>query len=185
MLKRFPENFRLTPLAFAVAGVLAAGAFVVTNPSIVFSALQRDDTLTGRTPIWAAVSKLIGERPVGGYGWGATWDIGAPARVFVERSVRFEVPSAHNGYLDSALQIGIVGMALFVLIAIVVLLRGTRRMLAGTSTSTFWAPIFTLGLLTYNVAESSMVSTLSIFLLLTTLVHFSATRQRPQPALPI
>jgi len=117
---------------------------------------------------------LISQRPVEGYGWGATWEIGAPARIFVERAAKFDVPSAHNGYLDIWLQAGIVGLVLLLLLLGVVLLGGLRAVLSLWRPGATWGPLLVTGLLVYNIGEASMISKLSIWLVATVAVSQSA-----------
>jgi exopolysaccharide production protein ExoQ len=168
VVRRFPLGFRTPALVLAFGGGGAALVALLTHPGTAYALLQRDETFNGRSLIWAAVTQSIGEHPLAGHGWGATWDVGAPVRLFVEGSVNFDVPSAHNGYLDTWLQAGLVGLTLFLLLIATVLLTGLRRAVMSRSTEMTWGPLFVVSLLVYNVAESSLVSAMSILLLATT-----------------
>lgn len=68
-------------------------------------------TLTGRTDIWYATWNAFLERPLLGYGYGAT-------KVLLPEVYRnfwgFTVPHAHNFYLQTAVTTGIVGLTLVV-----------------------------------------------------------------------
>ncbi|MGF1597374.1 MAG: O-antigen ligase family protein [Acidimicrobiales bacterium] len=94
--------------AFAVLGLIA-------SLSTITSASGRDLTFTGRTFIWAATWDALMERPLLGYGLGGIFveDPITPKTAEAWRAIGFEVPHAHNGFLDLAIQLGFVGVAIF------------------------------------------------------------------------
>lgn len=120
---------RLSPyqklfLAALVAIALAALALVVVTmgDALLADVLEgsgKDPTLTGRTELWATGQSFIAERPLQGLGYRAFWVIGfAPAE---ELWAMFLVPSGagfnfHNTYISNAVEIGLVGLALQILI---------------------------------------------------------------------
>ena len=120
---------RLSPyqklfLAALVAVVLAALALVVVTvgDALLADVLEgsgKDPTLTGRTELWAAGQSFIAERPLQGLGYRAFWVIGfAPAE---ELWSMFFVPSGagfnfHNTYISNAVEIGLIGLGLQILI---------------------------------------------------------------------
>jgi exopolysaccharide production protein ExoQ len=75
-------------------------------------------TFSGRTDIWDFVKYEIGRRPLLGWGYQSFW-IGADAPGFIDASGWIKaMPSAHNGYLDTQLDTGYVGLAFFVIFII-------------------------------------------------------------------
>ena len=72
--------------------------------------LYHDYSLTGRTAIWDFAQHEIGRRPLFGWGYQSFWLVpdspAGDARGWVKN-----VPTAHNGYYDTMLQIGYVGLA--------------------------------------------------------------------------
>ena len=75
-------------------------------------------TFSARTDIWDFVKYEIGRRPLLGWGYESFW-IGADAPSFIEAPGWIKaMPSAHNGYLDTQLDTGYVGFALFVIFII-------------------------------------------------------------------
>lgn len=77
--------------------------------------LGRDTTLSGRTDIWQHVWPFILERPLLGWGYGAFWR-GIQGEAFrVVAAVHFIVIHAHNGFLEIWLELGLAGIALFLL----------------------------------------------------------------------
>ncbi|WDR04238.1 O-antigen ligase family protein [Devosia algicola] len=79
----------------------------------------KDPTLTGRTELWATGLSFIAERPLQGLGYRAFWVSGfAPAE---ELWAMFLVPSGagfnfHNTYISNAVEIGLIGLSLQMMI---------------------------------------------------------------------
>lgn len=167
---------RVVPILGIAAVVTLAMWFIRTNLAEGFALLGRDDTLTGRTPIWAAVQRLIANATAGGYGWGAAWDASSPVEQQVELEVKFVVPSAHNGYLDLWLQVGLVGLIVYLLFLAAVLVKGVIGLTLGSSTLALWPPLLVLTLLFYSIGESSLMSPVALTTLAATAVVFVSSR---------
>lgn len=76
--------------------------------------LGKSDDLTGRLDIWSAVTGLAEQHPVAGWGWISYW---APwVEPFDGLAVRHGVTylQAHNAWLDVWLQLGIIGLIVFI-----------------------------------------------------------------------
>lgn len=69
----------------------------------ISSALNRDDTLTGRSQIWAFLVPYALKQPVLGHGFGGFW---------TTEMRELTASHAHNGYLDTILNIGFIGLLL-------------------------------------------------------------------------
>ncbi|WP_157085684.1 O-antigen ligase family protein [Methylobacterium sp. Leaf99] len=100
----------LIPLALLLA--LTVGSVLVPGIGALVAGLAGDPTFTGRTEIWEFAADNIAKRPLAGYGYGAFWESvfyggGADAATWVNRAT-----DAHNGYLNTALESGLVGLAL-------------------------------------------------------------------------
>jgi O-antigen ligase len=96
----------LLVLVLFLIGFGASTPFVGgSNVASFTSSLGRDDTLTGRTEVWAEVVPVIKQRPLLGFGFGSFWTD--------ERRKLYDIPTAHNGYLDVLLELGEVGLALY------------------------------------------------------------------------
>lgn len=89
--------------------------------------LYGDSTLTGRTIIWAFAQYEISQRPLVGWGYQSFWFVpNSPALSEAPGWVKM-MPNAHNGYYDTMLELGYVG--LFLLLAVIVAtLHSTGRM---------------------------------------------------------
>ncbi len=96
--------------------ILAGTALIVGVAAVALSAeyiaalFGRDLSLTGRTGIWAYALDSIGARPIEGYGFSSP-TYGGFTRLLIDR---IGLNHPHNGYLDLALGVGLVGLLLFV-----------------------------------------------------------------------
>ncbi len=105
-----------TLLAFVTfLGSLAVLAAAAASIATITSAYGKDTSFSGRTEIWEASLDALWRRPLFGHGLGALfWQEGVtPETAEIWRQVGFQASHAHNGALDLALQIGLVGLAVF------------------------------------------------------------------------
>jgi exopolysaccharide production protein ExoQ len=83
--------------------------------------LYGDSSFTGRTIIWDFVQHEIDQRPLFGWGYLSFWLIpGSPSVVDAPGWVG-EMPNAHNGYYDTMLETGYLGLGLLVIFIIATL----------------------------------------------------------------
>ena len=77
--------------------------------------LYGDLTFTGRTIIWDFANYEIDRRPLLGWGYQSFWLVGPDAPSIVDAPGWVKtMPNAHNGYYDTMLEMGYVGLALLV-----------------------------------------------------------------------
>jgi O-antigen ligase len=82
--------------------------------------------LTGRTDIWAHLIDAIDQKPWLGYGYQAFWGADSEPRYWLQKAVEWPAPSGHNGWLDLAVSLGLVGAGVFALDLALTLARATR-----------------------------------------------------------
>jgi len=87
------------------------------------SVVGRSTTLTGRTEVWRAVWTAIQERPLIGHGYGF-WEQPSVTKSNIWLAVNDKVPHAHNNWLDTGLQLGLVGVLVTAFIWLFALQRG-------------------------------------------------------------
>jgi O-antigen ligase len=111
--------------------------------------LGRDSTLTGRTAVWQAILPAREEHEVLGYGLGSFWTDA--------RRQFYDIPTAHNGYLDILLELGEVGLALYALWLLSLAQQLHRGLRHDYGWASFGICILLMGLV-YNGSESALNS---------------------------
>lgn len=112
--QRHPAAAVFSIWAVATAAVFSALALTVFAP-IIFQALGKAPTLTGRTDIWAALKPTIEARWTLGWGFQAFWtdtSLTSPVETIEQAMEGFRPPDAHSTPTDLHLQLGIVGLGL-------------------------------------------------------------------------
>ncbi len=121
--------YRLSPLQQVTVMIFAALAsifmmllVVIFSDALFAIMLQttgKDVTLTGRTELWRIAVDLIAERPFFGMGYQAFWVKGHGAAEVLWYTFGIESRSGfnfHNTYLSNAVEIGLAGVALQIII---------------------------------------------------------------------
>jgi O-antigen ligase len=97
--------------AFSLGLVAVALSFAGTSLQAVVAGLfGKAPTLTDRTYLWADVIRIGGENPILGSGYGGFWVPSTFAKLSPE--VDNQPMEAHNGYLETFANLGLVGDAL-------------------------------------------------------------------------
>lgn len=138
-------------LSLAGAGVLL---LLVRNYELLLAALGRNATLTGRTELWDALLDMIQAHPWLGYGYSAFWlgwD-GPSAKIWLLTGS--EVPAADNAYLELLLNVGAVGLGLFLLGFLAVFYRAIVYAHRARTSEGLWPLAFLTFLLLYSTMES-------------------------------
>ncbi len=139
-------------LALAVATLITLA--VRLEPLLAM--LGKDTTLTGRIPMWvSALTDFASKRPVLGYGMGAFWN-SLSNRLAVQQAAGWGWPVAigDNGWLDVLLNLGGVGLVIFMLLLLVLLYRGVTRLRQGRDFGDTLPLVFLLSACLANVAFS-------------------------------
>ena len=111
-------------LSFATLGLLAAvGLASLVAKDKIFAAFQRDPDLTNRVDIWHQVIEMARERPLLGWGHVSYWPVWQEPYQTLYQQNGFRASHAHNAFLDSWLQLGLVGAGLLIGIVGLVFLR--------------------------------------------------------------
>jgi O-antigen ligase len=129
----------------------------VSNSSVIERIgymLYGDSSLTGRTVIWDFADYEIARRPLLGWGYQSFWLAGPGAPSLVEAPGWVKtMPDGHNGYVDTKLELGYVGLVLL-LVFITTTLHGIGRV-ANRDPARAWLVLsLALYIIVYNVLES-------------------------------
>jgi O-antigen ligase len=126
---------------------------------------QEIESLTGRVPIWEKALRDIAARPVFGYGYGGYW---TPQRVWdYLREVDWEISHVHSAYLETVLNLGLVGLTIGLMIVLSSILSAARSYRHTRDSGylfIFGVLIFALvhGLLDANFVTESFAATLAM-----------------------
>lgn len=126
------EDLRNSTLFFSasVLGFVGVVAGSVASLATITSAYGKELTFSGRTYIWAASIDAVERRPLLGHGIGALFwrqDVSVEtARIW--RQVGFDASHAHNGPLDLALQVGLVGLVVYAVLWVSLFRQGWRML---------------------------------------------------------
>jgi exopolysaccharide production protein ExoQ len=122
--------------------------WVAADP--LLTALGRDPTLTGRTDLWRVLLRDHQDHMLLGRGIACFWlDDGGPVEA-VHRSLSWIALSAHNGYLDTMLSLGVFGLAGMIAMLALAWMRADRLPYPGLVRALL------LMLIVYNCFESQM-----------------------------
>jgi len=114
----------------------------------VSTTLGREETLTGRTDIWAVLVPYAMQKPIFGHGFGGFW---------TDEIRNISSSNAHNGSLDLILSLGFVGVILFSIFLLSCCRKAQREMSRDFDWGVFWI-CFLLMALVHNIAESTITS---------------------------
>lgn len=134
--------------------IVSLGFVLIAPRSDTFAALLgRSADLSGRTEIWRWVIAAIQEHPILGYGYAGFWT--ESASEMIERAVGSHMYS-HNGYLDTLLTNGVVGLSLAVVFICTGLKRAFDWSVHEESSTSLWPLAFLLFFLFYNLGECTI-----------------------------
>ena len=155
-------------LYLEISILLSLLAFIVIASSwgMLKTSLDRDITLTGRTDIWGvAIPELLNNNPLLGFGRGAFWAPGSHLAEVAGAAVgnKYIPPHAHNGYIDLALEIGLVGLLCFVSSFLLVFKDAITRSFVSRTAKDLWPVVLLSWLTLYNFTESSLMHQTNVF----------------------
>lgn len=153
----------------------------------LLEALGRDRSLSGRVELWESLIPIAKEQIWLGYGFGAFWmNLEGPyAEVLEALQLRqpgttWLIGHAHNGFLDLQLQLGLIGILLFVSGLGVTATRALRELGRRANLLCVWSVVFLSFLILLNCVESELLET-GIYWALYTATVFSIGRLATRP----
>ena len=168
---------------FIDIGILILGCVAVlvfTYWVELITGLGKDPTLTGRTPLWGAVLARLMERPLLGYGRGAFWAPKSQYAIEAGQAIGtgWVPPHGHNGFVDLALDVGLIGFSLFLMSYFTSFARALKRSYATKNLEELWP----LGYLTFlamnNVTESCLLYQANLYWVLFITVCLTTNQKR-------
>lgn len=150
-----PTRHRYYRIAWSIAGV---GVFLVLAfRKQVFEFLGKSPDMTHRLDIWKSVAELIELRPLEGWGFTGVWVPGVSpyeGLVIINGERYYQ---AHNAYLDVWLQLGAVGLILFVILLTRVFVKTWRLGVHHSNALYLWPLLLLVTQLVRGITESRLL----------------------------
>ena len=160
----------------------ALTTLAATNLVVATGLLGKNSTFTGRAPIWQNSFRFaIAERPWFGYGWSAFW-ADPVSRFDVTIRSNFNLPHAHNAFIDAWLFVGPIGALLLIGIYGRGLVWGARniRVVSGAA-GLFPIMMISYGLI-FSLTEAGVIRRdISFVLFVVAVVQAAANKGKKQP----
>ena len=168
---------------FLDIGILIFGCIstvVLVQWVSLLTGLGKDPTLTGRTQIWGSVLTRLQESPWLGFGRGAYWANGSKYAIEAGKAVseNFIPPHAHNGFIDLALDVGVIGLSLFLVSFTIAYVRALKRAYAAKNSDDLWPLAVLVFIALNNLTESYLLRLANIYWVLYITVALSVKQKR-------
>ena len=163
----------LVIIAILVGGSIAT--LVIGNWENLLLSFGRDATLSGRTSLWQAAIEKIFDRPWLGYGYQGFWRATGEATV-IWNLEGYKPPHAHNGFINLALDLGFVGLFIFLLMITMNYIRAIAWLRLSKTSIDLWPVCYVTFFFMYNHSENTIIEQNSIFWTLLVMTSLSMHR---------
>ena len=145
-------------LAVGLLAVVSMGVWLTDSSSDLLKDLGRDSTLTGRVDLWESAAMVIQKSPWIGHGYGtARVGEGDDASTYLARFSQWNAPDAHNGFLNLTLDLGVVGLALFIAGFVAAFGRAIAYLRENRGVEALWPLVFFGFILLTNMTETVLL----------------------------
>ena len=163
-VRRVQHKFRLPLIGGYLFAGIAAIALFWFNRGPLLALVGEDSTMSLRTVIWAYYWEAVMWRPVIGPGWGNSYGWHPIERDRLQQVSEFF--PAHNGFIDTALMLGLVGLGLLVATLVALFFAGISRVVAGEFPLRHsFIPVLVVYLSLNDMMATSLPKFIGIFLL--------------------
>ena len=159
-----PTRHRYYRIAWTIAG--AAMFLVLAFRRPVFEFLGKSPDMTHRSDIWRKVFELISQRPLEGWGFTGVWVPGArpfEKLIVINGETYYQ---AHNAYLDMWLQLGAVGLTLFLILIVRTFVKTWRLGVHHSNVLYLWPLLLLITQLVRGITESRLLVQSAMFMLI-------------------
>jgi O-antigen ligase len=173
---RWSAGIRRAVQVFGTIIALPALYALIHFRDSVTELMGRNASLTGRVKIWGLSLASIALKPILGYGYSAFWPASAEA-MRIDVAINWTVPHAHDAYIELALELGLVGLGLYVAAYLVAMKRAALYMRMERGNSAKWPLVYLCFVLLYSFTENYVLAPNTIFWML--FVAASCTISQP------
>ncbi len=135
-----------------------ATAFATANIGVLAGWLNKDITLTGRVPLWENLIPIALEKPFLGHGFGATFNGFFSPVHEVWTQNRWNPSHAHNALLQIWLEIGIIGVVLYLVVFIRSVVNAIKIVAIVPGPIGLWPLTFLTTVLMMSITETGVGS---------------------------
>ena len=150
----YPNGSRFLLIGLS-ATVLAIALIALFNLETILQASGRDLTFSGRTRLWLALLGAIWDRPWLGYGYGGFWLV-SDASEGIRQIFGEWAAHGHNGFLDLWLDLGLVGLSVFIYSFLTVCLQALVKVYQHRTAISIWPLVYLVFLFFTNMTESAL-----------------------------
>ena len=155
-------------IPLVVAIVVISGSLVtlvLSNWELSLNAIGRDATLSGRVGLWEGAIEKIIARPWVGYGYQAFWrEDGGAFDIWLSEG--YKPPHAHNGFINVPLDLGLIGLSIFLAILAINYVRSIIFLRSDKTVVGLWPIYYITFFFMYNHSENTIIEHNSIFWIL-------------------
>ena len=160
----------------AVAVCSTAVYWASQNLEYILGLFGKDLTLTGRLQLWILSTIMALQTPWLGHGYNAFWLGPGSSSERILAVVQWDAPHAHNGLLELWLELGLVGVALFLAGFIAYVWRAIAFFRRSSAAESIWPLCFLFFMFVSNLTESDFLARDTIFWILYVAVVISLGR---------
>ena len=118
-------------LPLLILNMLSVGTVISPTLAAIAEMLPIDTTFTGRFDIWTFAIQSLQSRLLTGYGFSAFWGSSSIQNLPQGMEWAEFASHSHNGYLDTALTMGLPGLALLIAVLVIAPLRNFHNAVRG------------------------------------------------------
>jgi O-antigen ligase len=153
------------------------GLLLLLRMDTFLGLFSRESSLTGRVPMWGIILRdYVSQRPFAGFGFGSIWSLESFRTALQHKAGwGFQILIADNGFVDILLQLGLVGLALFIALYARMWIQAGRRALARRTIEDFYPLLLMAFSLLANITFSLFFETETLVWLLMVSALFAIT----------
>lgn len=181
VLRTFPGRPKAALLwLFVVVGIVITTTMVVSaHAGQILEQLGKSSTLTGRTVIWKYAMLSVAKRPILGYGYSTFWHVN-PESLHVRDMLpnQWDTPGAHDSYIETMLQLGLVGLGTLAITFIIVLKRSANLYFVRRNAEGIWPLMLMIFFILTGVDESFFLANNTLYWFVFVAAAFATYEER-------
>jgi O-antigen ligase len=177
-VRKLKKMVVITVLSLLILQGLFISVFNKSLESLLFSATDRNSSLTGRVPLWLKLIQIGSQRAILGSGYGSVWIADSSRMEDI-----FYGPQAnpHNGYIHVFLDLGLVGLALL----FILIFHAYKKVINSfeeTGEIAILLLVFIIMILLHNITESTLMRGTNLLWFLFLLSSIIVIKKTDSPA---